>query len=99
VCALATTPMTLMIFDDPKMTSTKWFLALGYIGFGPTCLVSCWDLMEASKRMARPKGVPIYAILTPVVYAVLYVGIGVLLDEGARKKLLKTKPKPKQQEP
>jgi ABC-type transport system involved in cytochrome c biogenesis permease subunit len=100
LCALATTPMTVMIFDDPAKSTKKlgsWFLAVGYIGFGPTCLLSSWDLMHASKRISiRPKAkVPVIAIITPVVYAVLYVGVGILLDEETRKKLLK--PKPKQQ--
>jgi hypothetical protein len=88
VCVLAFSPITIMLFDAPKSTEkpTNWFLALGYIGFGPMCLVSCWDLIDASK-MARPQ-VPM-AIYTPLVYGAVYVGIGFLMDEDTRKKLCK----------
>jgi hypothetical protein len=89
VVVLASSPITIMIFDEgPKSTKkpANWFLALGYIGFGPTCLVSCWDLMDASK-MPRLQ-VPM-AIYTPLVYAAVYVGIGFLMDEDTWKKLRK----------
>jgi apolipoprotein N-acyltransferase len=92
VCVLASCPMLVMISDEPKSWNKPgtWFFALGYIGFGPMCLVSCWDLIDASKMMPKPI-VPM-AIYTPVVYLAVYAGVNVILDEETMRKL-RNKPK------